>query len=155
MDRYDLYIAYFFLLLETLWMFPWFAIMIWFNLDGHAAEIFEPSHFVGVLHTLSVPLLYIIVVDYRHKEKTLKYIWVALLFVGFIDVRGVLHSFYVLPETGSNYWAAHLAVAMSALILSVLETTWFGIVVLKDLFSPITKKGYKKPIAPMSVRYIK
>lgn len=124
-------IVYIFLVLETVWMFAWFGVMCWFNIDTHGHE-YEPSHFVGVLHTLSVPLLVAILFDIRHKERTFWYILVAFFFVCLIDIRSILHSFYVLPNHWSSYWTTHFAIGLSALILSVLETVWFFCVIMKE-----------------------
>jgi hypothetical protein len=118
--------------LEVLWVLAWFGIMIWFNaawFDG--AEIYEPSHFVDVLHVIGVPALLATLFDLRKGEKT-QWLYVFLFVtVVLIDIRGLLHSFVVLVHYlgVTNYWQAHAAISTSGLVLSALELVWFCVVI--------------------------
>lgn len=119
--------------LEVLWVLAWFSIMIWFNADWFVgAEIYEPSHFVDVLHVIGVPALLATLFDLREGGKKTQWLYVFLfLTVVLIDIRGLLHSYIVLLHYlgVTNYWQAHAAISTSGLILSALELIWFCVVI--------------------------
>lgn len=121
------------IVLELLWLLAWSSIMIWFNAEWfEGAEIYEPSHFVDVLHVIGVPALLATLFDLRDGKKTQwLFLFLFLFFtVVMIDIRGLLHSYIVLIHYlgPTSFWQAHAAISTSGLGLSILEIIWFCVV---------------------------
>jgi hypothetical protein len=99
---------------------------------------------------IGVPVLLATLFDLRKGEK-IQWLYVFLfLTVGFIDVRGLLHSYYVLLQYlgVTVYWQAHAAISTSGLILSGLELIWFiSVLIIVWRSSPSTSpSGQKEPL---------
>jgi hypothetical protein len=132
-----------FTLLELVWVFFWFGVLIPFNTQTEVPPELEASHFTGALHLLGLPILiwtvYVLQKYHKGEEREepthLRWHVIAMLGVAFLDCRGVMHVALRYPIIGIDPlpWFHRLfaGVACMALILTGLELLWLTVITIK------------------------
>ena len=132
--------------LETVWSKAWFALMIWFNLNGTG---YEQMFFDSVLHLISPLAVLFVAYKLYYKKHAPQFMSLVCLVGAFISVRAVIQSWITLPRTldKDSFYAASVWMTTAALALSAMEFFWIsGMLMHQYHHSSKSKRHYRKKV---------